>query len=175
VLTSRLPLREDGRTARLLTGLVPVVLAGAVACALGGVVARGAETRSADAAFRFAPDAGAWAAETEPDGRPFRWTSASAAWRIPAPARPSAAALPVRNARPDGRPVALDVWVDDALRGRVTLPAGGWRRLEVPLPAGTAPVVLRLGVSETFRPLAHGDARELGVETGAAPFLRAAP
>ena len=68
VLTSRLPLREDGRTARLLTGLVPVVLAGALACALGGVAARAFETKTPDAAFRFSPDAGVWA----PRGRAGR-------------------------------------------------------------------------------------------------------
>ena len=81
----------------------------------------------------------------------------------------------MRNARPDGRPVGLDVWVDDALRGRVTLPAGGWRRLEVPVPARPAPVVLRVAATETFRPLAQGDRRELGIETGVAPSLRETP
>jgi O-antigen ligase len=177
VLTSRLPLRDDGRTARLLTGLVPVVLAGAVVCALGGIVARGFETRTADAAFRRAPDAGVWAAETEPDGRTFRWTAAAAAWRIPAgPGGAAVAVLPVRNARPDGRTLGLDVWVDDAPRGHLTLPAGPWRRLEVPVAAAPgAPVVLRLAVSETFRPLAGSDRRELGIETGPAPALRQAP
>ncbi len=177
VLTSRLPLREDGRTARLLTGLVPVVLAGAVVCALGGVAARGFETRTADAAFRRAPDAGVWAAEAEPDGRAFRWTAATAAWRIPgAPVGAAVVVLPVRNARPDGRTLGLDVWVDDAPRGRVMLPAGAWRDLEVPVDAESgAPVVLRLAVSETFRPLAHSDRRELGIETGPAPAFRRAP
>ncbi len=177
VLTSRLPLRDDGRTARLLTGLVPVVLAGAVVCALGGAAARGFETRTADAAFRRAPDAGVWAAETEPDGRTFRWTASAAAWRIPAGIGGSAVAvLPVRNARPDGRTLGLDVWVDDAPRGHVTLPAGPWRRLEVPVAAAPgAPVVLRLAVSETFQPLASNDRRELGIETGPAPALRQAP
>jgi O-antigen ligase len=175
VLTSRLPLREDGRTSRLLTGLVPVVLAGALACAHGGVAARAYETKTADTAFRFSPDAGVWGPETEPDGRVFRWTAAAAAWRIAGAAPASTAVLPVRNARPDGRPVALDVWVDDVLRGRVTLPAGGWRRLEVPVPGGTAPVVLRVAIAETFRPSAHGDRRELGIETGKAPSLRGTP
>ncbi|MEO8055863.1 MAG: O-antigen ligase family protein [Acidobacteriota bacterium] len=175
VLTSRLPLREDGRTARLLTGLVPVVLAGALACALGGVAARALDTRTPDAAFRFAPDAGVWAPEAEPDGRAFRWTAAAAAWRIPGALQASTAVLPVRNARPDGRPVALDVWVDDVLRGRVTLPGGSWRRLEVPVPAATAPVVLRVAVAESFRPPAHDDLRDLGIETGVAPTLRQTP
>ncbi len=175
MLTSRLPLREDGRTSRLLTGLVPVVLAGALACSLGGVAARAFETRTADAAFRFSPDAGVWAPEAEPDGRAFRWTAAAAAWRIAGTGPASTAVLPVRNARPDGRPVILDVWVDDALRGRVTLPAGGWRRLEVPVAGGTAPVVLRVAVAETFRPPARGDRRELGIETGRAPSLRGTP
>ncbi len=177
VLTSRLPLREDGRTARLLTALVPVVLAGAVVCALGGIAARAHETRTAEAAFRRGPDAGVWGPETEPDGRTFRWTARSAAWRIPgAPGGDAVVELPVRNVRPDGRPVLVDVWVDDALRGRVTLVAGRWRRLEVPV---TAPrdeaVVLRLAVSETFRPSGHGDRRELGIETGMSAALRRAP
>jgi hypothetical protein len=58
----------------------------------------------------------------------------------------------------------------------VPLPAGAWRRLEVPVPADTgAALVLRLGVSETFRPIAKDDRRELGIEVGADPFLRAAP
>ncbi len=178
VLTGRLPLREDGRTARLLTGLVPVVLAGALVCSLGGVAARVYETRTADAAFRRGADAGVWGLESEPDGRAFRWTAAAAAWRIPGlPAGgPVAAVLPLRNARPDARPVALDVWVDDAPRGRVTLPPGAWRRLEVPVTAAPGDaVVLRIAVAETFRPLSHGDARTLGIETGPAPFLRRVP
>jgi hypothetical protein len=83
--------------------------------------------------------------------------------------------LPVRNARPDGRPVALEVWIDDVLRGRVALQAGGWRRLEVPTAAAAEGAVLRLHVAETFRPLARDDRRELGVETGPAPFLRGTP
>ena len=178
VLTSRLPLREDGRTARLLTGLVPVVLAGAVVCALGGAAARGFETRTADAAFRRASDAGAWGVETEPDGRSFRWTSATAAWRIGGSPGGGASivVLPVRNARPDGRTLGLDIWVDDAPRGRVVLPAGPWRLLEVPVaPAPGAPVVLRVAVSETFQPLGRSDRRELGIETGPVPVLRQAP
>jgi O-antigen ligase len=178
VLTSRLPLREDGRTARLLTGLVPVVLAGGVVCALGGAAARGFETRTADAAFRRASDAGVWGAEAEPDGRTFRWTSATAAWRIAGTQGGGAATavLPVRNARPDGRTLGLDVWVDDAPRGRATLPAGPWRLLEVPVTATSgAPVVLRVAVSETFQPLVRSDQRELGIETGTSPVLRKAP
>jgi len=178
VLIGRLPLREDGRTARLLTALVPVVLAGALVCTLGGVAARGVETRGADAAFRRSADAGVWGLESEPDGRPFRWTSAAAVWRmagVPAPGA-ATAVLPVRNARPDGRPVTLDVTVDDAHRGRVLLPAGGWRRLEVPVaPPPGAAVVLGIAVSDTFRPHAQGDSRALGIETGPSPFLRRAP
>jgi hypothetical protein len=131
----------------------------------------------ADAAFRRAPDAGVWAAETEPDGRTFRWTAATAAWRIPGGAEGAAVAvLPVRNARPDRRVLGLDVWVDDAPRGRATLPAGPWRLLEVPVTAAPGvPVVLRVAVSETFRPPARSDRRELGIETGPAPALRQAP
>jgi O-antigen ligase len=177
VLTSRLPLREDGRTARLLTGLVPVVLAGAVVCALGGAAMRGYETSTAGAAFRHAPDAGVWAPETEPDGRTFRWTAATAAWRIPdLPGDATTLLLPVRNARPDGRAVGLDIFVDDTPRGHVTLPAGGWRRLEVPVAAASGPaIVLRLAVSETFQPLARFDRRALGIETGPGPDFRRAP
>jgi O-antigen ligase len=168
VLTSRLPLREDGRTARLLTGLVPVVLAGAVVCALGGILARAYESRGPDVAFRYAPDAGVWSPETEPDGRAFRWTTRAAAWRVAPFGTSAILVLPVRNARPDGRPVALEVFVDDAPHGRVTLAAGGWKRLEVPFARGDS--VLRVAVSETFRPLLAGDRRHLGIETGRAPF-----
>ena len=175
VLTGRLPLREDGRTARLLNGLVPVVLAGALVCALGGVAARAYDTRGPEAAFRRSRDAGVWGAESEPGGRAFRWTASAAAWRLTPSTAPGPAALvlPVRNARPDGHAVALDVWVDDVPHGRVVLAPGPWRRLEVPAAlAPGAPVVLRIGVSETFRPAARGDGRELGIETDLAPNLR---
>jgi O-antigen ligase len=176
VLAGRHALREDGHTARALTGLVPVVLAGALVCALGGVAARAFETRDADAAFRRAGDAGVWGAEVEPDGHRFRWTAGTATWRVAREeAGPTVLALPVRNVRPDGRPITLDVWIDDVHRGRVPLGPGGWRRLEVPLAASSpGPVVLRVGVSQTFRPEGHADARSLGIETGPQPVLRPA-
>src|ERR1035437_7890390 len=40
LLTARLPLREDARTGRFLAAVVPVVLAGALVCAIGGVATR---------------------------------------------------------------------------------------------------------------------------------------
>ena len=173
VLTSRLPLREDGRTARLLTGLVPVVLAGALVCALGGVLARAYDTRTAGrrvpALRRTRASAGR---ESEPDGRTFRWTLRRR--RLAAPGR--AAGLdgrPPGPQRPSGRPpVALEIWVDDAPRGRVTLPPGAWRRLEVPAGLAGSRSVLRVRAAETFRPARAADRRELGIETGPAPFLR---
>ncbi len=171
VLTGRLRLREDGKTARLLTGLVPVVLAGALVCALGGVAARGYDTRTADAAFARSPDAGVWGPETEPDGRPFRWTNAAGAWRLPE--GPGPVALAVRNARPDGRTVVLEVWLDDVARGRVALSPGPWRTLDVPASGSPGRAsVLRVAVSETFRPASHGDLRTLGIEVGPAPYRR---
>ena len=109
---------------------------------------------------------------------PTAGRSAGSPSRRPGGSRPRAAAstaiLPIRNARPDGRPVALEVWVDDVPRGRVTLPAGAWRRLEVPT-ASRERSVLRLRAAETFRPLARDDRRELGIETGPAPLLRGTP
>ncbi|HQQ78399.1 MAG TPA: hypothetical protein PLB01_13680 [Thermoanaerobaculia bacterium] len=45
----------------------------------------------------------------------------------------------------------------------------------MPVAGGAAPVVLRIAVAETFRPSARGDRRELGIETGAAPWLMGTP
>jgi hypothetical protein len=41
--------------------------------------------------------------------------------------------------------------------------------------AGGAAILLRVSVSETFRPLARADRRRLGIETAPAPFLRRVP
>ena len=156
LLTARLPLREDGRTGRFLVAVVPVVLAGALVCAIGGIVARAWDTRTAEAAFRNSASAGVYDVEREPGGRPFRWTGESAAWPIERPSLPPGSdsivlALPVRNGRPDGRPAALDVFFDDTLRGRVTLPPGAWRRLELTVSPG-ARGVLRIRAVDPFRP-----------------------
>ena len=175
LLTARLPLREDGRTGRFLAAVVPVVLAGALVCALGGVVARAWETRTADAAFRYAASAGVYDVEHDPNGRPFRWTGESAAWPVLLPRRepgsPSPVlALSVRNGRPDGRPAAVDVFWGDTLSGRVTLPPGPWKRIVVAVP-NVDRAVLRIRVVQPFRPDSRRDPRLLGIQIGAGPAL----
>jgi O-antigen ligase len=179
LLTARLPLREDGRTGRFLGAVVPVVLAGAVACVLGGVAARAGETRTAETAFRYAASAGVYDLEHDPEGRPFRWTGASAAWPVSLPAwtpgsPPAALGLSVRNGRPDGRQVAVDVFWADTLRGRVTLPPGQWKRIEL---AVTSPErgILRVRVVQPFRPASRLDPRLLGIQVGSDPSLMPSP
>ena len=84
-------------------------------------------------------------------------------------------ALPVRNGRPDGRSAALDVFFDDTLRGRVTLPPGAWRRLELTVSPG-ARGVLRIRAVDPFRPASRHDLRLLGIQIGSGPtVLPAAP
>ena len=56
VLTARLPLSPEGRTARLLSALMPAMLAGALVLLAGGALARAWETRGADAAFERADE-----------------------------------------------------------------------------------------------------------------------
>jgi hypothetical protein len=82
--------------------------------------------------------------------------------------------LPVRNSRPDGRPVAVDVYWGDALRGRVTLPPGSWKRIELAVPSDES-AVLRIRVVPPFRPASRRDPRMLGVQTGSGPSATAAP
>jgi len=178
VLAARLPLSPDGRTARLLSALMPVMLAGALVLLLGGALARAWETRAPDTAFLRAETAGVYPLEREPEGRAFRWTAESAAWRIggaesPEPGRrprlrPSLLELPVKNARPDGRPVSIDVFWNDSLRGRVRVASGRWRRLLLPI---EGPGVLRIETPDWFRPASRGDRRRLGVEVGPEPLL----
>jgi hypothetical protein len=180
LLTARLPLREEGRTGRFLVAVVPVVLAGALVCAIGGTVARAWDTRTAKAAFRNSASAGVYDVERDPEGRPFRWTGESAAWLIERPSLPPGSdsivlALPVRNGRPDGHPAALDVFFDDTLRGRVMLPPGAWRRLELTVSPG-ARGVLRIRAVDPFRPPSRHDLRLLGIQIGSGPtVLPAAP
>jgi len=162
VLTVRLPLAPDGRTARLLGAVIPVVLAGALVLLLGGVLARGYETRGPESAFRYAPVAGLYSVEHEPDGRAFRWTGGRAAFQVTAAAA-AHVSLPVKNARPDGAALTLTVRWNDVVRGRVTLPRAGWKELQL---AVDGPGVLRLDLSSTFRPLQRYDARRLGIEVG---------
>lgn len=165
LLSARLPIRSEGRTARLLSGLLPVTLAGVTALLAGGIAWTAWTTRTEEAAFRFSNVAGVWGVEREAGGRPFRWTGQAAAWRVTGgQGEATTLALAVRNARPDGRPVSLAVSWNGRPLGSVSLPAEGWKRLEVP---ATAPGVLRIGVSETFRPAAPGDPRSLGIEVGA--------
>ncbi len=175
LLTARLPLREDGRTGRFLVAVVPVVLAGALVCAIGGIVARAWNTRTAEEAFRNSASAGVYDVEREPGGQPFRWTGVSAAWPIETPPRPAASdsvvlALQVRNGRPDGRPATLDTFFDDTPRGRVTLPPGAWRRLELGVPSGVSGV-LRLRAVDPFRPPSRRDPRILGIQIGSGPAV----
>ena len=164
LLTSRLPAPPEGRSSRMLGHVLPVVVAGASVLLLGGALARGVETWSADAAFEHAPVAGLWGQEHEPDGRPFRWTSRAAAFRIEAPAaRPSVLRLPVRNARPDGEAVEVRVFWNDRPRGGFELPHGGWKVLRLDI---DGPGVARLVVDRTFLPASRIDVRRLGIETG---------
>ena len=164
LLTARLPIRPDGRTARLLSSALPATLAGVLALLLGNVAWSAWATRSPGAAFRYAPTAGLWALEREPDGRPFRWTGGAAAWLVSGTTGTDRTlSLPVRNARPDGQPVDVDVSWNGRLTGRVTLSAAGWKRLEIPV---RGPGVLKLGISETFRPAERWVSRRLGIEVG---------
>jgi hypothetical protein len=76
----------------------------------------------------------------------------------------------VRNGRPDGRSAAVDVFWGDTLRGRVTLPAGAWRRIVLAVsPQDNA--VFRLRVIQPFRPASRRDPRLLGIQIGADPAL----
>jgi hypothetical protein len=181
ILTARLPLSPDGRTSRMLGALMPVLLAGALVLLAGGIVARAYETRLPEAAFARAETAGLYGAESEVAGRRFRWTSSAAAWRIGGGPRdpkdglpkgsafsPSRILLPIRNARPDARPVTLTIYWNDKLAGRVVLPAGGWRRLTLPI---DSPGVLRIHLSTVFRP--RFDPRSLGIEVGLEPMVAA--
>ena len=164
ILSAGLSFRPDGRTVRLLSGLVPVVLAGALVVLAGGALHAFGTTRGVEDAFRFSEFAGLHAVEHEPGGRPFRWTARAAAWRLHGTEGVArTVALPVRNARPDGKRVTLAVFWNDRLLGHVPLPASSWKRLEVP---AAGPGVLRLGISDTFRPVRSFDLRRLGIETG---------
>ncbi len=164
LLTARLPAPPDGRPARVLGHVLPVVVAGASVLLVGGALARGVESWGPQAAFEHGPTAGLWAEEREPDGRSFRWTDRAAALRVDAPAgRPSRLRLPVRNARPDGEPVGLTLYWNDVRRGTVELPHGGWKAVEL---AVEGPGVLRVVPSRTILPFERSDVRRLGVETG---------
>ena len=164
LLTARLPIRPDGRTARLLASALPVTLAGVLALLLGNVAWTAWTTNSPEAAFRYAPTAGLWPPEREPDGRPFRWTAEAGAWLVSGTSGTRRTlSLPVRNARPDGQPVEVDVSWNGRSSGRLTLPAVGWKRLELSV---DGPGVLKLEIGETFRPIERGDPRCLGIEVG---------
>ena len=165
LLMARLPVVHEGQVSGALRTLTPVALSGALVLLLGGVLARAIETRGTRAAFRYGDTAGVYPFEREPDGRRFRWTGPAAAWRLGAQGTsgPARVVLPVRNARPDGGPVTLDVFWEDAFRSRLELPPTGWQSLEVPV---SGPGVLRLRVRPAFRPNDHTDSRRLGIEVG---------
>ncbi|HQR47323.1 MAG TPA: hypothetical protein PK598_15085, partial [Thermoanaerobaculia bacterium] len=94
-------------------------------------------------------------------------TIGAAAWRVAGePGGSRTLSLPVRNARPDRRPVGVAVSWNGRALGRVTLAGDGWKRLVLPV---AGPGVLRLAVSETFRPDRPDDLRRLGIEAGADP------
>ncbi|MFI5119958.1 MAG: hypothetical protein ACHQM4_06065, partial [Thermoanaerobaculia bacterium] len=136
------------------------------------------ETRTAEAAFRNSAVAGVYDVERDPGGREFRWTGESAAWLIERPpvapgSEPFVLALRVRNGRPDGRPAAVDVFFDDALRGRVTLPPDSWRRIELTVSPETRGV-LRIRAVDAFRPPSRQDRRLLGIQIGSGPTFRPA-
>lgn len=176
LLTARLPLSPDGRTGRLLASFLPVALAGALVLLLGGVVAKGYETRLPESAFSHSETAGLYALEREAGGRLFRWTRSNAAWRIGGPPEialtsrnpfpPSHLVVPMRNARPDGGLLFVELFWNDKPRGRISLPAGGWRKLLLPIDSRG---VLRIHVSKTFR--TPFDPRPLGIEVGAETSL----
>jgi O-antigen ligase len=165
ILAARLPFPRDGRTGRLLVALVPVALAGASVLLIGGVAARLWESRGPDAAFAYGATAGIHPQESEPDGRLFRWTAPEFALLCGEPGRAGVLRLPVRNGRPDRRPVTLQVFWDDVPRGRVTLSSGGWRALELRVPGRG---VLRASVTPDFIPLP--DSRRLGIAVGTPAF-----
>lgn len=163
LLTARLPAPPEGRSARLVGQILPVVVAGASVLVLGGALARGVETWGAGAAFAHGRTAGLWGAEREPDGRPFRWTASAAAIQVDAPEGRSVLRLPVRNARPDGESVRVALFWNDASRGVVALPHGGWKVLRLAI---DGPGVLRVVPERTFLPPSRSDDRRLGIETG---------
>lgn len=163
LLTARLEVPPEGRTARLLSAQGPMVTAGALVLLLGGVVARAYETWGPEAAFSRGTTAGVWGTEREPDGRPFRWTGTSAAFLRPGRSGPATLLLPVKNARPDLEPVSVAVLWNDRPAGSISLPAGRWLTLSQRV---EGPGVLRLVPARTFRPPGRGDVRRLGVEVG---------
>ena len=69
----------------------------------------------------------------------------------------------MKNARPDSESVTVTVYWNDALRGAVELPHGGWKALRL---AVEGPGVPRLVPGRTFLPLSRSDGRRLGIETG---------
>ena len=149
------------------------MLAGALVLLAGSVLSRGLATIEPRQAFAYEPTAGLYPVEREPDGHPFRWSTSAAAMPIQLPSRGAGiVSVPVRNARPDQAPVAVEVFWDDRPLGSVEVPFGKWHRLEVPVEASG---VLRLVPSSTFRPLRGPDRRRLGVELGERVYLRPRP
>ena len=62
--------------------------------------------------------------------------------------------------------MSLAIFWNDALRGRVLLPAGGWKRLTLPIESAG---VLRVQPSLVFRP--PFDPRTLGIEVAPEPLV----
>lgn len=163
VLAARLTIPEDGRTHRFLHAVTPVALAGTLVLLAGGVLSRAAETSGPESAFRHSADAGVYPPEAEPDGRVFRWTSYGCAFQVRDNGGDAVFRLQVRNARPDGQTVELTLFWNDAPAGVVVLPPGPWQVLECPI-RGSG--VLRVRLSDVFRPADRRDRRLLGIEVG---------
>ncbi len=168
LLAARLPFPDDDTAARLVGAVLPVAVAASSVLLAGGIVSQAIDTWGPGAAFAHAPSAGVFPVEREPDGRPFRWTASAAAFRLDGPDGPSVASLAVRNARPDGERLSVDVYWNDRFRGKVLLAADRWRVLTLPV---DGPGVLRLVPAATFRPFERRDRRSLGLEVGVAPVL----
>jgi hypothetical protein len=163
ILAARLSIPEEGRTHRFLHAVTPVALAGTFVLLVGGVVFRALDTWGPAAPFTHSSDAGVYPAEKEPDGRVFRWTSYAAAFHVAEGPEKGTFVLPVRNARPDGHPVEVRMFWNDVLAGVMSVPVGPWMSLECPIQGNG---VLRLELSDFFRPSDRRDRRVLGIEVG---------
>jgi len=151
--------QADGRTARLSRAR-PVVVAGALVVLAGGALHAGFASRTADDAFRYAETA-AFRRRTGAVGPAVPLDGARG--RVARPGRPESAGPSRSRAErpPDLRAVSLAVFWNDR-------PLGEWRS---PRRAGSGSScrprsgVLRVEVSETFRPSARGLA-PVGIEVG---------
>ena len=100
--------------------------------------------------------------ERDSDGTTYRWTKGDAAVRLTAPdsGQSRALRLRLRGYHPNGAPPEVRISVDGQLVGTVT-PQAAWQVAEVPLPALSGRIVVRLETT-TFVP-GYDDQRQLGV------------